>query len=79
MLSNKTIIVGVTGGIAAYKACDVVSKLKKLNANIHVIMTESACEFVQPMTFQTLSNNFFSWASLWANSLASISSSVSSL
>lgn len=58
MLSNKTIIVGVTGGIAAYKACDVVSKLKKLNANIHAIMTESACEFVQPMTFQTLSNNF---------------------
>lgn len=58
MLSNTTIIVGVTGGIAAYKACDVVSKLKKLNANIHVIMTESACEFVQPMTFQTLSNNF---------------------
>ena len=58
MLSNKTIIVGVTGGIAASKACDVVSKLKKLNANIHVIMTESACEFVQPMTFQTLSNNF---------------------
>ena len=58
MLSNKTIIVGVTGGIAAYKACDVVSKLKKLNANIHVIMTESACEFVKPMTFQTLSNNF---------------------
>ena len=58
MLSNKTIIVGVTGGIAAYKACNVVSKLKKLNANIHVIMTESACEFVKPMTFQTLSNNF---------------------
>lgn len=58
MLSNTTIIVGVTGGIAAYKACDVVSKLKKLNASIHVIMTESACEFVQPMTFQTLSNNF---------------------
>lgn len=58
MLSNTTIIVGVTGGIAAYKACDVVSKLKKLNANIYVIMTESACEFVQPMTFQTLSNNF---------------------
>ena len=58
MLSNTTIIVGVTGGIAAYKACDVVSKLKKLNANIHVIMTESACEFVKPMTFQTLSNNF---------------------
>lgn len=58
MLKGKTIVVGVTGGIAAYKACDVVSKLKKLGANIHVIMTDSACEFVNPMTFQTLSNNF---------------------
>lgn len=58
MLDNKTIVVGVTGGIAAYKACDVVSKFKKLGANIHVIMTESACEFVRPMSFQTLSNNF---------------------
>ncbi|MEG0250169.1 MAG: bifunctional phosphopantothenoylcysteine decarboxylase/phosphopantothenate--cysteine ligase CoaBC [Peptostreptococcus sp.] len=58
MLNNKTIVVGVTGGIAAYKACDVVSKLKKLGANIHVIMTKSAKEFVSPMTFQTLSNNF---------------------
>lgn len=58
MLENKTIVIGVTGGIAAYKACDVVSKLKKLGANIHVIMTESACEFVRPLTFQTLSNNF---------------------
>ncbi|WP_437130651.1 bifunctional phosphopantothenoylcysteine decarboxylase/phosphopantothenate--cysteine ligase CoaBC [Peptostreptococcus russellii] len=58
MLNDKTIVVGVTGGIAAYKACDVVSKLKKLGANIHVIMTKSAKEFVCPMTFQTLSNNF---------------------
>ncbi|WP_101772659.1 bifunctional phosphopantothenoylcysteine decarboxylase/phosphopantothenate--cysteine ligase CoaBC [Peptostreptococcus faecalis] len=57
MLNNKTIVVGVTGGIAAYKACDVVSKLKKLGANIHVIMTKSACEFVNPLTFQTLSKN----------------------
>ena len=58
MLENKTVVVGVTGGIAAYKACDVVSKLKKLGANVHVIMTESACEFVTPLTLQTLSNNF---------------------
>ncbi|MBC2577200.1 bifunctional phosphopantothenoylcysteine decarboxylase/phosphopantothenate--cysteine ligase CoaBC [Peptostreptococcus russellii] len=58
MLNNKTIVVGVTGGIAVYKACDVVSRLKKLGANIHVIMTKSATEFVSPMTFQTLSNNF---------------------
>lgn len=58
MLNNKTIVVGVTGGIAAYKACDVVSRLKKLGANVHVIMTRSATEFVAPMTFQTLSANF---------------------
>lgn len=58
MLDKKTIVVGVTGGIAAYKACDVVSRLKKLGAEVHVIMTSSATEFVSEMTFQTLSNNF---------------------
>lgn len=58
MLNNKTIVLGVTGGIAVYKACDVVSRLKKLGAEVHVVMTKSATEFVSPMTFQTLSNNF---------------------
>lgn len=58
MLNNKTIVVGVTGGIAVYKACDVVSRLKKLGAEVHVVMTKSSTEFVSPMTFQTLSNNF---------------------
>lgn len=58
MFNDKTIVLGVTGGIAAYKSCDLVSKLRKLGFNIHVIMTKSACEFVQPITFQTLSNNF---------------------
>ena len=58
MLENKTIVVGVTGGIAAYKACDVVSRLRKLGSGVHVIMTQSACEFVAPLTLQTLSNNF---------------------
>ena len=58
MLKNKTIVVGVTGGIAVYKACDVVSRLKKLGADVHVVMTKSSTEFVRPMTFQTLSNNF---------------------
>lgn len=57
MLKDKTIIVGVTGGIAAYKAADLVSRLKKQNANVDVIMTKSATEFVNPLTFQTLSNN----------------------
>jgi len=58
MLNNKTIIIGITGGIAAYKACDVVSKLRKLGASVHVIMTKAACKFVAPLTFQTLSNHF---------------------
>ena len=58
MLKNKTIVLGVSGGIAAYKACDVVSKLKKLGANVHVIMTKSSVEFVSPLTFQSLSQNY---------------------
>ena len=58
MLKDKTVVIGISGGIAAYKACDVVSKLKKLNANIHVIMTKSATEFVKPLTFQSLSQNY---------------------
>ena len=55
MLSGKNIVLGVTGGIAAYKACDLVSRLKKQNADVDVIMTKSACEFVTPLTFRALS------------------------
>ena len=55
--SGKTIALGVTGGIAAYKACEIVSLLKKAGADIHVVMTKNACEFVQPLTFETLSGN----------------------
>ena len=57
MLKDKNIIVGVAGGIAAYKVVDVVSRLKKQNANVEVIMTENATKFVSPLTFQTLSLN----------------------
>ena len=57
MLSGKKIVLGVSGGIAAYKACDIVSRLKKLNADVHVIMTASAEKFVTPLTFQSLSLN----------------------
>ena len=57
MLKGKTIALGVSGGIAVYKAADLVSKLKKLNANVEVIMTEGAVEFVTPLTFQTMSGN----------------------
>lgn len=57
MLKDKTIVLGVTGGIAVYKAADLVSRLKKLNANIEVVMTKGATKFVTPLTFQTMSGN----------------------
>ena len=56
-LTGKSVVLGVTGGIAAYKACEVVSRLRKLGADVYVIMTKNACEFVQPLTFETLSNH----------------------
>lgn len=56
-LAGKTILVGVTGGIAAYKACELVSRLKKFGAEVHVIMTTSAMKLVQPVTFEVLSQN----------------------
>ena len=57
MLKDKEIVLGVTGGIAAYKAVELLRLLTKAGANVHVIMTRSAMEFVTPLTFQTLSMN----------------------
>ncbi len=57
MLKGKEIVLGVTGGIAAYKAVELLRLLTKAGANVHVIMTRSAQEFVTPLTFQTLSMN----------------------
>lgn len=57
MCSKKTVVVGVTGGIAVYKALDVISSLKKKDLDIHVIMTKNAMEFVTPLSFQSLSQN----------------------
>ncbi|MBQ6537367.1 MAG: bifunctional phosphopantothenoylcysteine decarboxylase/phosphopantothenate--cysteine ligase CoaBC, partial [Eubacterium sp.] len=57
MIKNKTVIVGVTGSIAAYKAADLVSKLKKDGVDVHVIMTKNATEIIGPITFDTLSGN----------------------
>ena len=56
-LKGKTIVIGVTGGIAAYKVCYVVSSLKKAGATVFVAMTKNATEFVTPLTFETLSGN----------------------
>ena len=50
-VSGKTIVVGVTGGIAAYKTCTLVSTLRKQGAEVHVIMTANATQFVTPLTF----------------------------
>ena len=56
-LSGREIVLGVTGGIAAYKSADLVSRLRHLGARVSVIMTRNATEFVAPLTFQTLSAN----------------------
>lgn len=55
MLADKNILLGVTGGISVYKICTVVRLLKKAGAHVRVIMTQSATEFVTPLTFSTLS------------------------
>ena len=57
MLKDKTIVLGVTGGIAAYKSAYLVSALQKQHANVHVVMTEHATEFISPLTFETLTSN----------------------
>jgi phosphopantothenoylcysteine decarboxylase/phosphopantothenate--cysteine ligase len=57
MLEGLRVALGVSGGIAAYKACELTSLLKKAGAFVRVVMTQSATEFVSPMTFETLSGN----------------------
>ena len=56
-LKGKNVVIGVTGGIAVYKVCEVVSSLRKRGADVFVVMTKNATEFVSPLTFETLSNN----------------------
>ena len=60
MLSGKTVIVGVSGSIAAYKAASLVSTLVKAHADVRVIMTKNACNIINPITFETLSGHFLS-------------------
>jgi len=57
MLKDKFVVLGVTGSIAAYKSVELVRLLKKAGANVQVVMTKSACEFVKPLTFQVVSQN----------------------
>ncbi len=57
MLANKNILLGVCGGIAAYKAVEIASRLRKLDANVDVIMTQAATKFITPLTFQEITGN----------------------
>lgn len=56
-LSSRTILLGISGGIAAYKTCDLVRRLKDQNADVHVVMTKAASQFITPLTLQTLSGH----------------------
>ena len=56
-LKGKTIILGISGGIAAYKSAELIRLFKKEGAEVWVVMTKSAKEFVSPLTFETLSGN----------------------
>ena len=57
MLKGKHVLLGVTGSIAAYKIANLASMLVKLNADVHVIMTKNAEQFISPVTFETLTGN----------------------
>ena len=57
MLKDKTVLLGVTGSIAAYKIAYLASALKKLHADVHVLMTKNAVNFINPITFETLTGN----------------------
>ena len=57
MLKGKTVLLGITGSIAAYKIAYLASALKKLHADVHVLMTENATNFINPITFETLTGN----------------------
>ena len=56
MLANKTIVLGITGGIAAYKAAEIASKLTQAGASVEVVMTESATKFIAPLTFGSITS-----------------------
>ena len=57
ILKSKTVVLGVTGSIAAYKIANLASSLVKKGANVHVIMTKNATNFINPITFETLTGN----------------------
>ena len=57
MFEGKNVLIGISGGIAAYKTAQLVSALSKTGADVEVIMTENAAKFISPLTFETLTGN----------------------
>ena len=57
MFEGKNVLIGISGGIAAYKTAQLVSALSKTGAAVEVIMTENAAKFISPLTFETLTGN----------------------
>lgn len=68
-MANKKIVLGITGGIAAYKAAELVRLLQKNNIEVQVVMTEAACQFITPVTMQALSGKPV-FLNMWDNSIA---------
>src|SRR4030042_923527 len=71
MLKGKTIVLGITGGIAAYKAADLASKLTQAGARVEVVMTEAATKFITPLTLRNITRrpvitDMFELASEWS-------------
>ena len=66
MLKGKTVLLGITGSIAAYKIAYLASALKKLHADVHVLMTENATNFINPITFETLTGAIITTSAFFA-------------
>jgi phosphopantothenoylcysteine decarboxylase / phosphopantothenate---cysteine ligase len=82
MFKDKTIVLGVTGGIAAYKAADLASKLNQAGAKVEVVMTEAATKFISPLTFRAVTNrpvvtSMFELASEWSIEHVSLAETAS--
>ncbi len=84
MLSNKTIVLGITGGIAAYKAADIASKLTQAGARVEVIMTEAATKFITPLTLRNITHrpvatDMFELASEWSEEHVTLAEAADAL
>ncbi|NOS97172.1 MAG: phosphopantothenate synthase, partial [Methylotenera sp.] len=69
LMANKKLVLGITGGIAAYKAAELVRLLVKANIDVQVVMTEAACQFITPVTMQALSGKPV-FIGMWDSSIA---------